>query len=119
MGDLSKHFSRHEFQCFCGCGMDTVDHALIEVLEKIRCYFDAPVWITPKGGNRCPTANRAAGGAEYSQHMLSKAADIEVDGVPPEEVQRYCDTIGVPGLGRYTTFTHVDVRDSIARWTIS
>lgn len=114
MGNLSDNFSRSEFICKCGCGMDTIDYALIVLLEKIRAHFDAPVWIT--SGNRCRDRNTLAGGSEHSQHMLSRAADIVVDGVPPHLVVECAHNLNAGGVGNYTDFTHVDTRDGIARW---
>lgn len=114
MGDLSKHFSRSEFACRCGCGQDTVDAVLITVLEHIRAHFGKP--ITVHSGNRCVAYNRRVGGASSSQHIISRAADIDVRGVSPAEVFAYVDTWHTGGLGSYPTFTHVDSRAERARW---
>lgn len=114
MGDLSENFSRHEFACRC-CGLDTVSPALIERLEAIRAFFDRPITIT--SGVRCEAHNAAVGGSAKSQHLLGKAADIRVVGVPDELVQEYClTTFPTGGIGCYPTFTHVDVREGRARW---
>jgi uncharacterized protein YcbK (DUF882 family) len=56
------------------------------------------------------------GGARGSQHLYGRAADIVVKGVKPSVVADYCEAIGMGGIGRYTTFTHIDVRDKKARW---
>ena len=114
MGDLSVHFSRHEFSCKCGCGFDTVDAELIMDLELIRVHFDRPVTIN--SGCRCRTHNHAVNGFDNSLHLVGRAADIVVDGTPPGIVQEYAEQIGVSGLGRYNTFTHVDSRTGRARW---
>jgi peptidoglycan hydrolase-like protein with peptidoglycan-binding domain len=38
--------------------------------------------------------------------------------VPPDEVARAAEALGFPGVGRYTGFTHVDVRpNGQARWS--
>ena len=113
---LSPHFRREEFACRCGCGTDTVDAALITVLEKIRSHFDAPIKVT--SGIRCPDHNRAVGGASNSQHLYGKAADIQVKGVEPAAVAGYAEYLlgGCCGVGRYSSFTHVDVRPDPARW---
>jgi uncharacterized protein YcbK (DUF882 family) len=114
MTAISKHFSRSEFACKCGCGQDTVDAELISVLESIREHFGAPV--TVNSGNRCPAYNASVGGATHSQHVLSRAADITVDGYTPLVVHDYLDATHQGGLGSYDTFTHVDSRDGMARW---
>ena len=61
---ISKHFKREEFACKCGCGQDTVDHSLIEILERVREFFGKPITIT--SGNRCTTHNKKIGGASGS-----------------------------------------------------
>lgn len=116
MGDLARYFSRREFACKCGCGFDTVDAELLEVLTVVREHFDAPVTIT--SGCRCAEHNAAVGGSPNSQHLLGRAADIVVKGVPAIEVYRYLNLVyqGELGLGRYQTFTHVDTRSTAARW---
>ena len=118
MGDLSEHFSRHEFACKCGCGFDTVDAGTLAVLEAIRQHFGAPVKVT--SGCRCFHHNRDVGGAPSSQHRLGRAADIQVEGVVPGQVQNWLDAHYPDslGMGRYKTFTHVDTRTSLGavRW---
>ena len=116
MGDISTHFNRSEFACKCGCGLDTVDTELVDVLEDIRRQFGAS--ITINSGNRCEVYNRFIGGALKSQHPLSRAADIVVDGVDPKDVQDYIDEAWPDslGMGRYNTFTHIDSRSTKARW---
>ena len=113
---LSTNFWRSEFACKCGCGFDTVDAELLVLLEKIRKHFDAPVWIT--SGARCKAHNAAVGGGEFSQHLLGRAADIVVDGIPADLVGELAAQIGAGGVGRYADFTHVDSRThEVARWS--
>ncbi|WP_442489391.1 D-Ala-D-Ala carboxypeptidase family metallohydrolase [Halomonas litopenaei] len=113
----SRYFQRGEFACSCGCGFDTVDAETLAVLEDVREHFEAPVIIT--SGCRCPAYNARIGGAEHSQHKLGRAADIQVRGVAPAQVQDYLiDRYpGRYGIGRYDNFTHVDTRtNGPARW---
>lgn len=116
MGDLSPHFSRKEFACKCGCGFDTVDTRLLEILEGVRQYYDAQVKIL--SGCRCLEYNVKIGGSVQSQHMVARAADFIVKDTPATLVQRYLDLTypDTLGLGSYTTFTHVDSRKGKARW---
>ena len=116
MTQISKHFTRREFACKCGCGQDTVDAETLEICEKVRAHFDEPT--TVHSGNRCPEYNRRVGGAKSSQHLISRAADISVRNTPPSEVADYIETILEDGgLGRYPTFTHLDSRTGPrARW---
>ena len=116
MGDLSENFSRHEFTCKCGCGKDTVDYELLAILEAVRGNFKAPVTIN--SGNRCIQYNLRVGGSDFSQHKLSKAADITVKGIEPMAVAAYLNARypDYYGIGTYKTFTHVDSRTGKARW---
>ncbi|SFU01434.1 D-Ala-D-Ala carboxypeptidase family metallohydrolase [Halomonas saccharevitans] len=114
---ISPHFQRAEFACSCGCGFDTIDTESLAVLEDVREHFGAPVIVT--SGCRCPAYNTRIGGAEHSQHILGRAADIQVKGIAPARVQDYLTARypGRYGIGRYATFTHVDTRtDGPARW---
>lgn len=117
--DGVKHFKRSEFKCKCGkCGGFPVepDKKLVELLEKIREHFNAPVTVT--SGVRCKTHNTNVGGASGSQHLKGTAADIKVKGKTPKEVAAYCETL-LPksgGIGLYKTWVHVDVRSNKSRW---
>ena len=114
MGDISDNFARKEFECKSGCGFNTVDVKLIEYLEKIRTHFDAP--LTVNSGCRCSKYNKRIGGASRSQHMIGRAADITIRGIVPRQIADYAESINVSGVGRYSTFTHIDSRSSEARW---
>lgn len=113
---LSNHFEDSEFACSCGCGEKFVNPRLVRLLERIRVHFRVPVKVT--SARRCKVWNEAVGSDETSQHRIGFAADIQVKDVDPETVAEYVE--GIPdfmgGLGRYHTFTHVDVRQSNARW---
>jgi peptidoglycan hydrolase-like protein with peptidoglycan-binding domain len=114
-----KYFERREFACKCGrCGGFPVEPSweLIDVLENIREHFGAAVSIS--SGVRCKTHNKNVGGADESQHLYGTAADIKVKGVSPSKVAAYAETLlpGTGGIGRYKTFTHVDVRAAKSRW---
>lgn len=113
---ISTNFKAKEFDCKCGkyCRVTVIDYSLVEKLQKIRNHFNKPVIIN--SGYRCAQHNRNVGGASRSQHLFGKAADIVVQGVEPELVAKYAEAIGFKGIGRYKTFTHVDVRAKKARW---
>jgi uncharacterized protein YcbK (DUF882 family) len=113
----SSYFKRKEFACKCGCGFATVDVELLDVLENVREHFGSPVTIN--SACRCDAHNKAVGGADGSKHKLGIAADIVVKGFEPKEVADYVQNVlgDSCGLGRYKTFTHVDVRSGgAARW---
>ena len=83
MGDLTKNFSRWEFACRCGCGMDDIRMELVEMLQEARDFLGEPININ--SGVRCPVHNLAVGGKSDSSHLLGWAADP----VLPRESDRY------------------------------
>jgi len=113
---LSTHFRRHEFACPCGCGFNTIDAELLYVLESIRDHFQTPVIIN--SGARCMRHNVSVGGAALSKHTLGQAADIRVGGAEPDKVFAWLDKTfpDCYGIGRYDTWTHIDVRPNRSRW---
>lgn len=115
MNKLSKNFSRSEFACKCGCGFDTVDTELLEILEKVRTHFGKPVTIN--SACRCENHNESIGGGKNSQHKFGRAADIVVKGIQPSQVVEFIESAYPDcGLGIYPTFTHIDSRGIKARW---
>lgn len=116
MGDLSEHFSKSEMACSCGCGFDNPSYLLVQLLESIRSYFNKPIKIN--SACRCEKHNKEVGGEPNSQHVKGNAADINVVGVPCSRVWAYLNEKHRGGLGRYDTFTHVDVRGYSARWDL-
>jgi uncharacterized protein YcbK (DUF882 family) len=115
VGTLSDNFNRSEFECSCGCNFDTVDVVLLESLEVIRKHFGQPITIT--SACRCPKHNALVGGAQRSQHVQGRAADIQVRDTDPSKVADFAEDLGL-SVGRYNYFTHVDSRTGIpARWS--
>lgn len=113
----SRYFIRKEFACQCGCDFNPVDTELETVLIDLREHYNVPVIIT--SGCRCRSHNDYVGGAPRSKHCLGIAADIRVTGISPHLVFQYLETRypGQYGFGDGQTFTHVDVRQTPARWT--
>lgn len=114
---VSKHFTRSEFECRCGCGFATVDVMLIGLLESVREHFGRPVRIN--SGCRCPEYNDMINGTARSKHKEGMAADIVVDDIKPKDVQKFVlDLVGDEwaGVGCYQDFTHIDSRMTPARW---
>ena len=110
MGDMTKNFSRHEFACKCGCGLDNISAKLVLILQEVRDHFGLPIKVN--SGLRCPKKNKKVGGAKNSQHLFGKAADIQIPGVSPKSIANYANTLmpGWGGIKPYKTFTHIDVR---------
>jgi uncharacterized protein YcbK (DUF882 family) len=116
MGDLTTNFSRHEFACKCNCGFDDISLELVDVLQDLREHYDKPIIIN--SACRCEKHNERVGGAKGSKHKEGIAADIVVSGKSPKVVHAYLINKydGKYGIGRYNTFTHIDVRKTIGRW---
>jgi len=126
LGDMTAHFSSNEFACkckskglptkhgYCG-GKVWIRPRLVDKLEELRSALGGKA-ITVNSGCRCAEYNAYVGGAPGSQHKLGTAADIQVAGFTPGEVADVAEKLGFGGVGRYATFTHVDVRPITARW---
>ncbi len=111
---LSPHFRLIEFASRDGADTVLVHPALIDALEAIREHFGKPVHIN--SGYRTKSHNRAIRGSRNSRHTMGLAADIDVRGVHPDTVADFAETLQPGGLGRYHTFTHVDVEGVSRRW---
>lgn len=113
---LSKNFRVREFRCKDDTDPIFIDSDLVDVLQKVRDHFGKAVTIT--SAFRTASHNKKVGGAIYSQHLYGKAADIKVSGVAPSVVADFAETLmpSTGGIGRYSTFTHVDVRKVKSRW---
>lgn len=118
---LQNNFTVNEFACHGNgcCTTVKIDDSLAAYVQKIRDHFGKPVTIN--SGYRCPTHNKAVGGASGSYHAKGMAADIVVQGVAPAEVAKYAESIGIKGIGLYETakdgyFVHVDTRTSKSFW---
>lgn len=121
---LTKNFSLSEFECKGGCKMPNDVFENIKLLaihlQAFRDVFNEP--ITINSSYRCVEHNSLVGASKTSQHLLGKAADITIKGYTPDEVADKIELLHsenrnrTNGLGRYNTFTHVDIRNNYARW---
>ena len=121
---LTNNFNKSEFECKCGCEMP--QDVLFEIqklaaqLQTIRDFIRKPIKLT--NAYRCAKHNKAVGGVSNSQHILGKAADIQVTDIPPSEIYKTIDNLTEHwhilqgGLGKYNTFTHYDIRKTRSRW---
>lgn len=123
---LSPAFRVREFRCRDGTDTILIDEGLVVLLQCIREHFGKPVHIT--SGYRTAEHNAAVGGSKSSQHLLGRAADFYVEGVPVATVAAYAETLlpGRGGIGRYpkdakhpkrmTGWVHIDTRTNKSRW---
>lgn len=108
-----KHFKLKEFACK-HCGQVKLDINLLLKLEELRVKT-GPLIIN--SGYRCPTHNKNVGGAKNSQHIKGTAADVRATKMSPSNVYNHANRIfSNGGVGKYNTFTHVDVRGYRSRW---
>ena len=121
---LSANFTVAEFACKDGSDPVFVDSSLAALLQKIRDHFGRPVVIT--SGYRTASHNAKVGGSRSSQHLLGRAADIQVQDTDPLAVAAYAESLmpGWGGVGRYPIkpgrakgWVHVDTRPNKSRWT--
>lgn len=121
---LAPSFTVREFRCRDGSDVVMIDESLVMLLQAIREHFGKAVTIT--SGYRTAAHNKSVGGAKSSQHLLGRAADIQVAGVSVEDVAAYAESLlpGWGGVGRYPVkagrakgWVHVDTRPNKSRWT--
>ena len=114
----TRHFKPREFRCK-GSGTlpkGGMDSELILKLEVLRYRLGNKALII-NSGYRSESHNRRVGGAPKSLHLYGKAADIRVVGVSASRVYQEADKLfSNGGVGRYSTFTHVDTRNGKARF---
>ena len=121
---LAPGFRVREFRCRDGSDTIMIDQTLAVLLQAIREHFNKPITIT--SGYRTAAHNKSVGGAKSSQHLLGKAADIQVADTTVEAVAAYAESL-MPdwgGVGRYPVkagrakgWVHVDTRAKKSRWT--
>ena len=120
---LAPGFRVREFRCRDGSDTIMIDQTLAVLLQAIREHFNKPITIT--SGYRTAAHNKSVGGAKSSQHLLGKAADIQVADTTVEAVAAYAESL-MPdwgGVGRYPVkagrtkgWVHVDTRPNKSRW---
>jgi len=121
---LTKNFHMVEFDCRDGSKVpyQYVPNVtrLADCLQTIRDHIGTPIHIT--SAYRSPAHNSAVGGAEKSQHLIGKAADLVSNSLTPRQLYDIIEhlikngKIREGGLGLYNSFVHYDIRDGKARW---
>ena len=98
---------------------------LLALTNQVLSALGKPVTIT--SGYRTASHNTKVGGSRSSQHLLGRAADIQVQDTDPLAVAAYAESLmpGWGGVGRYPVkagrakgWVHVDTRPNRSRWTL-
>jgi len=115
MSIKTKNYRFEEFECKCGCGLNLATIELLHVCELVRA-LNGGVSLPVSSGTRCATYNAKVGGAPYSQHVKGTAADLPVKN--PQYIYDRLDKLFLysHGIGDYSNFIHVDIRQKKARW---
>lgn len=98
-----------------------IDPGLFDLLASVQTDITLlngePIELVLNSGYRTPRRNATIeGAAANSQHIYGRAADITVSGVSHKDVRASAEAVGTPGLGRYASFTHLDVGPPGRRW---
>lgn len=109
-----RWFTREEFRCRCGgkyCSGFPAEpeRALVELADQVRTHFGSPA--IPSSGLRCARHNAACGGVANSRHLIGKALDFSIQGIPACQTLAYIR--GLSGV-RYAyaiddTYVHMDI----------
>jgi uncharacterized protein YcbK (DUF882 family) len=86
-----------------------IDPRLVRLLMLLSALYERPIEVI--SGHR---AAHTLGTSPDSQHVLGRAADIRLEGVPIRQLRRRAVEVGARGVGLYPErgFLHVDVRTS-------
>jgi transposase len=127
-GQLTPHFHVAEFDCHDGTPVPPAAVAALRdncarYLEPLRAQFGV---VHINSGYRDRAYNASIGGASnsvhiYDEHPAATAVDHWAEGADPPNVQTWHERNTYPdGMGRYSSFTHVDNRNRIgwpdSRW---
>ena len=102
----TKHFSKEELSCNCGCGLTGLTLNFAEKLEFAREKAGMPFKV--RSGRRCHAHNTREGGESNSEHLWGDALDIEtLDGYSRWKVVTAAIAAGIRRIGIGKTFVHV------------
>lgn len=115
----SKYFLPRELKCKCNkksCNAKDIDNNFLNILDNIRQQFGDPMKIN--SCLRCKYHNNMIGGSPKSQHLLGKAADIQMNNDDMYRFLNICLANGIKGIGIANGWLHIDIRDGEDKeWT--
>ena len=110
--DDIRHFKPSEFDSpdAKGSGAEHMDECTVRMLDDLREILGRPLAVT--AGYRTKQHNADLGGAESSQHLLGRAADIRVaNGKEIYDIVTFAIRLGFKGIGVYDAHVHLDTRE--------
>lgn len=89
-------------------------------LNKLQALRDIIGLLILNSAYRSPSHNKAVGGSPNSKHLLGIAYDVQNDSkrFTQDQLIEAAIKVGFNGIGRYDTFTHIDARQTPARWDL-
>lgn len=94
---VTKHFSRNELKCKCGCDRMEIPQPFLDKLEDLRNAFDKPMIIT--SGYRCPRHNADVSETGDAGPHTVGAVDIAVSGADAHKLLQLAFLVGFTGVG--------------------
>lgn len=95
----------YAFRAHNGCVVAIHPHLVEVLMELSNAFDDRPIVLV--SGHREP----GHGTRTTSYHVAGMAADVAIQGVRSYDVYQAAVRLGVPGVGRYGPYVHLDVRD--------
>jgi len=113
--DIAKKNNIKNEPCLEYC--DNLLLLITNVLQPLRDKLGKPIIVT--SGYRCEKLNsKIPGSAQFSQHMLGQAADIQVRGCSAQDLYDYIKKSGIVYdqlINEYDRWVHISYRQGYNR----
>ena len=103
---ISENFYWDEFECNCGCGMDSINLELVDKIQKVRDEY-GPIRIS--SGCSCKAWNEKEGGKPDSAHLKGLALDVVCNNSSDRYRLLTKLTWDFRRIGVHKSFIHVDI----------